>query len=113
MRHAASPGHALEADLHLVHRALAVLRSRSETERAAVSLSASAASRKGKVCETCGLSLPSRYQRSSWRQLSANCFGSRREKSPQKTPTTEAPLRSGRLSGNLGMSPAAKPTTSR
>src|SRR4051812_49576548 len=42
--------------------------------------------------------------------LAENCLGSRRAKSPQKTPTMEAPLRRARLRGSLGMSPAAKPT---
>src|SRR6266446_5717650 len=42
--------------------------------------------------------------------LPAKAFGSRRAKSPQNTPTTEAPLRSTRFSGSLGISPAAKPS---
>ena len=45
--------------------------------------------------------------------LAAKAPRSRRAKSPQKTPTMVHPLSNGRLSGIFGISPAAKPTTSR
>ena len=54
---------------------------------------------------------PRRTSGRAARMLCANSFGSRRAKSPQNTPTTRAPLSSARLSGSLGISPAAKPTT--
>src|SRR5439155_14107848 len=81
------------------------------TSRFAIFVSASAARSSGNVAEMCGFSLPSAYQRPSWRIDSANFCGSRRVNSPQYTPTIEQPLSSVRLSGIFGMSPAAKPTT--
>src|SRR5207302_473706 len=81
------------------------------TWRAAISFNASAAFSRGYIFETCGRSFPSRNHRPSWAMLSAKAFGSRRAKSPQNTPTTEAPLRSARFSGSLGISPEAQATT--
>ena len=40
----------------------------------------------------------------------ALAFGSRLAKSPQNTPTSEAPLSKGRFSGSAGIGPEAKPT---
>ena len=59
------------------------------------------------------LELAGRIPLPSWETLAANAAGSRRRKSPQNTPTIEQPFNSVRLSGIFGISPAAKPTTSR
>ena len=58
-----------------------------------------------------GLTLPSAYQVASSCIMAALAFGSRLAKSPQNTPTSDAPLRSGRFSGSEGIGPEAKPTT--
>ena len=59
-----------------------------------------------------GLTLPSAYQRAELGERLRRCaFGSRRAKSPQNTPTIDAPFSSARLSGSAGIAPCAKPTT--
>ena len=65
----------------------------------------------GSVASIRGLIFPSPYQIISSSIIAAAAFGSRFAKSPQKTPTTDAPLSSIRLSGNAGIGPDAKPTT--
>ena len=81
--------------------------------RDAIICSASAARSSGSVADTWGFSLPWSNHSLSFVTRAAKRSGSRRAKSPQKTPTIEHPFSSVRLSGILGMSPAAKPTTSR
>ena len=59
------------------------------------------------------LQLPLGVPLAETRIASAKRSGSRRVNSPQNTPTIEQPFSSVRLSGIFGISPAAKPTTSR
>ena len=65
----------------------------------------------GRVLSMTGLTLPWPYHCTSVPIMAAFAWGSRLAKSPQNTPTSEAPLSSGRFSGSAGMGPEAKPTT--
>ena len=65
----------------------------------------------GMVLSITGLTLPWAYHWASSPIIAALALGSRRAKSPQNTPTSDAPFSSVRFSGNAGIGPEAKPTT--
>jgi hypothetical protein len=90
---------------HLEHRFPHDLAARDGSERLGGLL--------GKRCEMAGLSLPAFHQAKSISKFFWFVSGSRAAKAPQKTPTTEHPLRRSRFAFALGMVPLAKPMTSR
>ncbi|MNJ79199.1 hypothetical protein D3C77_771370 [compost metagenome] len=63
----------------------------------------------GMVRSITGLILPWAHHCDSSCIMAALFCGSRLAKSPQNTPTREAPLSKGRFSGSEGMGPEAKP----
>ena len=108
-------------DRHFSLRRSAVRRSPTSTVRTTLPVtwrppSASARrprARAGTSPRCAASACPRRTSRPAAASTRRSAAGSRRAKSPQNTPTIEQPFSSVRFSGIFGISPAAKPTTSR